>query len=119
MSDSLKKFRQKKSKILFLVCFIYLKNEQCERIAQVARQKWAAMSELLTLLTKNERMSELLVLLSKSLIHSFFCKKKVIRSEKLRKPMSKFPALPLYVPFNSREIKFALQTLEPDGLVII
>ena len=55
MSNSLKKFWLKKSKILFLVCFILfffcLKNErfahslilddQCERIAQVAHQKWA------------------------------------------------------------------------------
>ena len=30
------------------------KNEWCERIAQVAYQKWATMSESLRLLTKNE-----------------------------------------------------------------
>ena len=58
MSDSLKKCWPKKSKILFLVCFIYnflnffyWKNERiphflffgerCEWIAQVAHQKWA------------------------------------------------------------------------------
>ena len=31
------------------------KNEQCERIAQVAHQKWVTMSDLLRLLTKNKR----------------------------------------------------------------
>ena len=39
------------------------------------------VSESLTLLTKNERMSELLIFLSKSLIGSFFLIKRVIRSE--------------------------------------
>ena len=34
------------------------KNEWCEQITQVAHQKWATMSDLLRLLTKNERMSE-------------------------------------------------------------
>ena len=34
------------------------------------------VSESLTLLTKNERMSELLIFLSKSLIRSFFRKKR-------------------------------------------
>ena len=37
------------------------KNEQCERIAQVAHQKWATMIESPRLLTKNEWMSESLV----------------------------------------------------------
>ena len=50
-------------------------------LAQVAHQKWVTMSELLRLLTKDEQMSELLVLLSKPLIRSFFRKKLVIRSE--------------------------------------
>ena len=106
----------KNIKSYFLVCFIYvfyfknewfahsnflvsdvseslrsiINNEWCERIPQVAYQKWATMSNSLRLLTKNERMSEVLVFLSKSLICSFFCKK---TSDSLRKPMSKFPAL--------------------------
>ena len=76
-----KYFGQKNRKYYFLVCFIYVflfkkmsdlltpsflvsdvseslrlltKNEQCERITQVAHQKWATMSNSLTL-TKNER----------------------------------------------------------------
>ena len=57
------------------------KNERFKQIAQVTHQKWATMSESLRLLTKNEWMSELLVFLSKSLIRSFFRKKRVIRSE--------------------------------------
>ena len=48
------------------------------------------MSELLRSLTKNDRMSELLVFLSELLIRSCFCKK---TSDWLRKPMSEFPAL--------------------------
>ena len=95
------------------------KNERCERIAQVAHQKWAMLanrsgrspkmsdhewfahiaqrkwaivSESLRSLTKNEWMSESLVLLSKSLIRSFLGKKRVIC---LEKPMSEFPALHL------------------------
>ena len=84
MSDSLKKFWQKKSKILFFnffrknyIQFFYwknkwvphfaqikslrslTKNERCERLAQVAHQKWETMSDSLTSvirsLTKNER----------------------------------------------------------------
>ena len=57
------------------------KNERCERIAQVAHQKWATMSESLRLLTKNERLSKSLVFLSKSFIRSFFRKKTAIRSK--------------------------------------
>ena len=57
------------------------KNERFKQIAQVTHQKWATMSESLRLLTKNEWMSELPVFLSKSLIRSFFRKKRVIRSE--------------------------------------
>ena len=96
-----KKFWLKKSKIFFLVCFTYvfllkkwvirsfpLFGERCERIAQVAHQKWAMwenrsgyspkmsdhepfaqvaqrkwaiVSESLRSLTKNERMSKLFV----------------------------------------------------------
>ena len=49
------------------------------------------MSESLTSLTKNERMSESLVFLSESLIRSFLSKKRAFRW--LGKPMSEFPAL--------------------------
>ena len=52
-----------------------------ERFAQVAQRKWAIVSESLILLTKNERMSESLIFLSESLIHSFFDQKRAIRSE--------------------------------------
>ena len=52
-----------------------------ERFAQVARRKWAIVSELLRSLTKNERMSQSVVFLSESLIHSFLGKKRAIRSE--------------------------------------
>ena len=61
-----------------------------ERFAHVAQRKWAILSESLRSLTKNEQMSESLIFLSKSLIHSFLGKKRAIRSEKR---MSKFPAL--------------------------
>ena len=50
-------------------------------MAQAAHQKWATMSELIRSLTKNERMSELLVFFSESLIRSFIRKKRAIRSE--------------------------------------
>ena len=56
-------------------------NERCEQITQVAHQKWATMSDSLRLLTKNERMSELLIFLNQSLICSFLDKKRGIRSE--------------------------------------
>ena len=49
------------------------KNERCEQSAQVAHQKWATMSKLLRLLTKNEWMGESLGFLSELLIRSFFC----------------------------------------------
>ena len=62
--------------------------ERYEWIAQVAHQKWAMwanrsgcspkmsdVSESLRSLTKNEQMSELLIFLSESLIHSFLDKK--------------------------------------------
>ena len=42
------------------------------------------LSNSLRSLTKNERMIELRVFLSESLIRSFFCKKRVIRSENER-----------------------------------
>ena len=111
MSDSLKKCCLKKSKILFnYVVFKVLKkkiqkkwanrsfplfwwaicsfhsnwmsdvseslislksNERCEWIAQFAHQKWSTMSDSL----------RLFIFLSESLIHSFFDKKRAIRSE--------------------------------------
>ena len=49
-----------------------------EQFAQVAQRKWAIMSESLRSLTKNERMSELLIFLSKSLILSFLGNKRII-----------------------------------------
>ena len=52
-----------------------------ERFTQVAYHKWAKVGELFRSLTKNERMSESLILLSESLIHSYFSKKQVISSE--------------------------------------
>ena len=48
------------------------------------------MRDSLRSLTKNERMSELLIFLSESLIRLFFCKK---TSDSLRKPLSEIPAL--------------------------
>ena len=63
--------------------------ERGELFAQVAHQKWETMRESLRSLTKNEQMSKLLVILSESLIRSFFRQKCAI----LRKPMSVFPAL--------------------------
>ena len=61
-----------------------------EQFAEVAQRKWAIVSELLILLTKNERMSESLIFFSKSLIRSFLYKKRAIRSEI---KWAKFPAL--------------------------
>ena len=106
MSDSQKKFWLKKYKIfffcMFFIGFFLKKNEwfahslffgeRCEQIAQVVHQKWATMSHSLMLLRGNERswgnrtgcspkMSESLVVLSESLIHSFLGKKRVLRSE--------------------------------------
>ena len=71
-------------------------NERCEQISHFAHQKWATMSDLirsgcseemsnvsesLVSLTKNEQMSELLIVLSELLIRSFLDKKRVIHSE--------------------------------------
>ena len=63
------------------------KNELCEQIAQVAHQKWATMSKSLRSLTKNERIVHFFERIAHLLI---FLQKK---SDSLRKPMSKFPAL--------------------------
>ena len=89
----------------------------CERFAQIAQDKWAIVSESLRSfrgnerqwaicsgrseemsdvneslisLTKNEWMSESLILLSESLIRSFFDKKS---SDSLGNQMSEFPSL--------------------------
>ena len=69
------------------------KNEQCEQIAQVAHQKWATMSKSLRSLTKNERMSKLLVF--EQIAHLLIFGQKT--SDSLGKPMSKFPALYIYL----------------------
>ena len=65
------------------------KNEQCERIPQVAHQKWVTMSDLLRSLTKNERMSESLIFWVNPSIAHFWEN----TSDSLENPMSKFPAL--------------------------
>ena len=52
-----------------------------EWFTHIAKRKWAIMSESLRSLTKNDRMSELLVFLSESLIRSFLGKKRAICSE--------------------------------------
>ena len=57
----------------------------CERIAQVAHVKNVTVSDSLRLLMINERMSESLVFLSKSLIGSFAHKKRAICSKTLTK----------------------------------
>ena len=80
------------------------KNEQCERIAQVAHQKWAMLvnrsghspkmrdHEQITQVALQKGANEWITsfFYSKSLICSFFCKK---TSDTLRKQMSEFPAL--------------------------
>ena len=55
------------------------------------------VSELLRSLTKNEQMSELLVVLSESLIHSFFRKKRAIRSENRWANSQPWKNLPLFL----------------------
>ena len=64
-----------KKKIDRFAHFLFF-NEWCEQIAQVAHQKWATMSDLLRLLTKNEQIAWLGIC---SLVfwanHSFFAKK--------------------------------------------
>ena len=63
------------------------KNERCERIAQVAHQKWGTMSQLLRSLAKNERIARFFEQIANS---PFFSQK---TSDMLRKPMIEFPAL--------------------------
>ena len=127
MSDSLKKVYLKKSKILFLVCFIYYlkknlslissflvsnvsdslislkSNEWCERIAQVAHQIWATMSNLLRSLREYERSwvnrqvanqkwaNEWITHFFEGIAHSLFFGQKT--SDSLGNQMSEFPAL--------------------------
>ena len=64
------------------------KNERCERIAQVAHQKWVIRSWLLT---KNERSARFFERVAHWLI---FSQK---TSDSLRKPMREFPALVLTI----------------------
>ena len=77
---------------------LLINNERCERIAQVAYQKWTTMSDSLRSLTKNERpwancpgcslrMSESLVF--ELIAHSLIFSQKT--SDSLRKLMSEFP----------------------------
>ena len=64
-----------------------------EPFAQVAHQKWVNMSKSLRSLTLNERMSESLVFLSKSLICSCFCKKQAICLENQWADSQPFPVV--------------------------
>ena len=51
------------------------KKSDCEQISQVTHQKWATVSDMNRLLTKNERISKSLVFfMSESIIRSFFWK---------------------------------------------
>ena len=97
MSHSLKKCWLHKSKIFFfLVCFIYiffyLKNEQfahslffgerCEQIAQVTHQKWgmwASRSDRSPKMSDQKWANEQIACFF--FFHSFFHKKRAIRSE--------------------------------------
>ena len=69
------------------------------------------MSESLRSLTNNERMSELLIFLSESLICSFFRKK---LSDSLRKPMSEFPALLLALIENLKFFRNIYELFQPS-----
>ena len=62
-----------------------------ERFAQVAQSKWAIVSESLRSLTKNERMSELLIFWAKRSFAHFWAK----TSDLLGKSMSEFTTLSL------------------------
>ena len=78
------------SESLIFAHFLFF-GARCEWIAHFAHQKWAILSgrseemsdvsESLILLTKNERMSELLIFLSELLIRSFLDKKRAICSK--------------------------------------
>ena len=100
MRDSLKECLLKKSKILFYYVLFKVLNKKIRKNERIANFRsfplfWWAMwvnrsfrsnqmsdvSESLRSLTKNERMSESLIFLSKSLIRSFLDKKQAIRSE--------------------------------------
>ena len=83
------------------------KNEPCERIAQVAHQKWA-----------NERIAHFFERIAPLL--SFFAIK---TSDSLRKPMSEFPALQM--PYNKAAhctmyiVYHVLTTIENSGIKIV
>ena len=63
-----------------------------EQFAQVAQRKWAIMSELLWLLTKNERMSQMLIFwANRSFAH--FSTKNVQFAQKSNERIPEFPAL--------------------------
>ena len=104
---------------MFYIVFFILKNERCERIAQVAHQKWATMRELLRSLNKNEqpwgsrsgrspKMSELANCLffwaNRSIAH-FFEKTR----DSLRKPLSEFPALLSYKCIHMENVELYSQ----------
>ena len=81
--------------------------------AKVPHQKWATMiSELLRLLTKNDRMSESLVFLSKSLICSFFAKNKQFAQKTDERIPS--PATTTVVTLDHLDL-WGLAWLQPPG----
>ena len=66
----------------------------CERIAQVAHEKWANVSDSLRSLRTNEWMSKSLGILSKSLMFLF-------SSQKMSNPLKKIPKNRFFVRFYS------------------
>ena len=82
------------------------KNQRCERMAQVAHQKWV-----------NEQIACFFLRIAHSLIIcSFFSKK---TSDSLRKPMSKFPAMNKSKFFKWKYIEFILKLMCSDILDLI
>ena len=82
----------------FLAKDSLIPSEQCERIAQVAQDKWATVNDSLRSFRINEQSwvnrSGRSPKMSKWANRSFFSQK---TSDSLRKPMSKFPALHMYI----------------------
>ena len=66
------------------------KKSDCEQISQVTHQKWATVSDMNRLLTKNERISKSLVFLWANRSFAHFFEKS---SDLFRKQMSEFPTL--------------------------